>query len=200
LPTYHFEKADVIVSFGADFLVNWISPVEHAKQYAETRKLNNGKKTMSRHIQYEATLSVTGSNADKRVLMKPSQHAALIANLYNAVAKMAGSSTVNAPSVGDKQQDIDATAKELWSNKGKALVVSRSNAVAVQNMVNGINMMLGSYGSTIDLGTPCMLRQGNDADVKALLDEMGKGEVNGLLIYNCNPSYTLLMQRHLTAC
>ena len=33
LPHYHFDKADVIVSFGADFLGTWISPVEFISQY-----------------------------------------------------------------------------------------------------------------------------------------------------------------------
>jgi MoCo/4Fe-4S cofactor protein with predicted Tat translocation signal len=44
IPTYHFDKADVIVSLGADFLVNWLSPVEHAKQYSMTRKVSKDKK------------------------------------------------------------------------------------------------------------------------------------------------------------
>jgi MoCo/4Fe-4S cofactor protein with predicted Tat translocation signal len=53
IPSYHFEKANVIVSFAADFVANWISPVEFAAQYAQTRKLDNGKKEMSRHYQIE---------------------------------------------------------------------------------------------------------------------------------------------------
>ncbi|HLG29999.1 MAG TPA: TAT-variant-translocated molybdopterin oxidoreductase, partial [Candidatus Brocadiales bacterium] len=51
LPSYHFEKADIIVSFGADFLGTWISPVEFTKQYSSNRKLKD--KRMSRHIQFE---------------------------------------------------------------------------------------------------------------------------------------------------
>ncbi len=191
LPTYHFEKANTIVSFGADFLVNWLSPVEFAKQYAETRKLDKGKKNMSRHIQFEATLSVTGSNADKRVMLKPSQHGAAVAALYNAIAKGTGASGISGSSVGDLQKDIDETAKELLKNKGKAFVISRSNNAAIQNLVNGINVMLGSYGNTIDLDNASMLRQGNDADLKTLLDQMGKGEVSALFVYNSNPCYTL---------
>jgi MoCo/4Fe-4S cofactor protein with predicted Tat translocation signal len=69
-PSFSFDKADVIVSFGADFLNNWIAPIEYARQYAQTRKLDDGKKTMSKHIQFEAALSLTGSNADNRYKLK----------------------------------------------------------------------------------------------------------------------------------
>ena len=37
LPQYQFDKADVIVSFGADFLGTWISPVEFTRQYGANR-------------------------------------------------------------------------------------------------------------------------------------------------------------------
>src|SRR5690242_17893937 len=60
IPSYRFDNAEVIVSFGADFLTNWLSPIEFAKQYAVGRKLNDGKKKMSKHIQFEPTLSVSG--------------------------------------------------------------------------------------------------------------------------------------------
>jgi MoCo/4Fe-4S cofactor protein with predicted Tat translocation signal len=191
IPSYNFDKANVIAAFDCDFLVNWYSPIKHARQYAETRKVNAGKKSMSRHWQFESALSLSGSNADARVLVKPSMQGAAIASLYNAVAKMAGAATVSAASAGDIQKDIDTLAKELWENKGKSLVVSGINNVAVQNLVNGINSMLENYGTTIDLDNPSYLRKGNDAEVAALMDEMNKGDVTGLLIYNCNPVYTL---------
>src|SRR5690606_32990773 len=38
LPSYRFDRAEVIVSFGADFLGTWISPIEFAKQYSKGRK------------------------------------------------------------------------------------------------------------------------------------------------------------------
>jgi MoCo/4Fe-4S cofactor protein with predicted Tat translocation signal len=191
IPSYSFDKANVIVAFDCDFLVNWIAPVKHARQYAETRKVNKDKKTMSRHWQFESALSLTGSNADKRVGVKPSMQGAAIANLYNAVAKMAGTATVSAASMGEAQKEIDALARELWENKGKSVVVSGINNVAVQNLVNGINSMLDNYGATIDLDNVSNLRKGNDADVAALIDEMNKGDVTALLIYNSNPVYTL---------
>ncbi|HSZ24656.1 MAG TPA: TAT-variant-translocated molybdopterin oxidoreductase, partial [Cytophagaceae bacterium] len=86
LPSYDFSKANIIVSFGADFLGTWISPIEYAGQYAATRKLGKSKKSMSRHYQFESNLSLTGSNADYRTPIRPSQEALVVAALYNAVS------------------------------------------------------------------------------------------------------------------
>src|SRR5436190_2242688 len=133
IPTYSFDKAEVIVSFACDFLINWISPIEYSRQYAETRKLNGGKKTMSKHVQFESSLSLTGSNADERYHVKPSMQGAAIASLYNAIAAKAGASTVNAGTPGELAKPISMLADELWANKGKSLVVCGINNTAIQN-------------------------------------------------------------------
>jgi molybdopterin-containing oxidoreductase family iron-sulfur binding subunit len=73
LPSYNFDKAKVIVSFGADFLGSWISPIEFARQYAQGRKISKENPNMSRHYQFESTLSLTGSNADYRTPITASQ-------------------------------------------------------------------------------------------------------------------------------
>jgi len=190
LPAYQFDKANVIVSFSSDFLVHGFSPVEHARQYAMGRKLDD-KKTMSRHYQFETALSVTGSNADYRFPVKPSQQSALIGALYNAVASKTGGTAVNAGAAGELNKEISAIASLLVENKGKSLVVCGINNTALQNLVNGINSMLDNYGSTIDLDNACNLRQGDDAQVAELIAEMEKGEVAALFLYNTNPVYTL---------
>ena len=188
LPSYRFDNASVIVSFGADFLGGWISSVEYSNQYIQTRKLR-GTTKMSRHIQFETALSLTGSNADKRVAIKPSEQALAILNLYNQIATLAGSATVSDKAV-PCAKDIKAAAQELWAAKGKALVVSSSNDTNTQMMVNAINNLLGSYSSTIDLDNHCNIKQGNDAAMVELMEEMNKGEVAAVILYGVNPALT----------
>ena len=53
IPSYHFNHAEVIVGIGADFLANWLSPIEYANQYSKTRKVGKNKNKMSKHIQFE---------------------------------------------------------------------------------------------------------------------------------------------------
>ena len=189
IPSYDFSKANVIVSFGADFLGNWISPIQFARQYGQTRKLNKGKKEMSKHTQFESILSLSGANADVRVGIKPSQMGAAVLNLYNAIASKASMAQVPANKVNfDKA--ITKAADELWANKGKSIVVCGSNDTNVQLMVNAINFMLENYSATIDIANPLNLNQGNDAEFVSLVNEMKEGKVSVLFMANCNPVYT----------
>jgi len=68
LPRYRFDQASTIVSFGADFLGTWVSPIEYTHDFTKGRDVEAGK--MSRFTAFEATLSLTGSNADEYVQLK----------------------------------------------------------------------------------------------------------------------------------
>lgn len=189
LPTYHFDKADVILGVGADFLGNWISPVEFTRDYSKNRKVNKSNPKMSRHIQFESILTVTGSNADLRVTHQASKEGLVVANLYNAIAKLAGAATVNATAHDLAGNAIAATAAELWAAKGKSLVVCGSNDANVQLLVNGINQLLGNYGSTIDMAAPVYTRQGIDSDMETLLSDMETGKIGAVITSGVNPAY-----------
>jgi len=177
LPAYDFGKASVIVSLGADFLGTWLSPVEFAKQYITNRKVSNEKKTMSRHFQFETALSLTGSNADVRVPVKPSEMGKIALDLYNEVT--GSGSTSNAR--------LKKAATELKAARGAGLVVSGSNDVAVQTLVAAINQALGS--AAVDLANPSMIRQGNDARMTQLVNDIIGGQVGAVIFYNANPAY-----------
>jgi len=189
LPHYHFEKADIIVSFGADFLGSWISPTEFTTQYVQNRNSKSlQSKKMSRHIQFETGMSLTGTNADVRIPIKTSEEGVALVNLYNAITgttlpgskKLADNGTNNA---------ITLAANELKAAKGKALVVAGSNDVAIQVLVNAINSALGSYGATIDLDNYSNQYAGNDAEFVDFVGELKKGEVDAVFFLNANPVY-----------
>jgi len=120
IPSYHFDKAKLIVGFNADFLGNWLMPVSFTKQYAKGRKLLDGQTNMSRHIQYESYMSLTGSNADIRVQIKPLDEAVVLLNLYNEIAKQLGAETHN---VSASPVDVVTLAHELLAHKGESLLV-----------------------------------------------------------------------------
>ena len=176
LPTYNFDKAEVIVSFGADFLGNWLN-ADYAKQYVTARNPKNGK--MAKHYQLESTLSLTGSNADNRIQIKPSEQKGLLSNLFSAL------------NGGTADRRIAKLTNDLKNNTGKSIVVCNSNDTEVQTLVNAINNKLGNYENTISLSNPSYLKQGNDVDVATLIKEMNAGKIDALITYSVNPSYTL---------
>ncbi|WP_321514725.1 4Fe-4S dicluster domain-containing protein [Marinifilum fragile] len=183
---YRFDYADMIVSFDADFLGTWLMPVEYIRQYTKKRKLSDGNTSMSQHIQLESRLSLTGSNADKRIPVKPSEQKLLLAQLYNEILKLAGKDTYT---VLNTYGDMQGIAKDLWSHKGKSLVISGSNDVNVQLIVNAINYELENYGSTLRFEKQLKTSKAIDSDMKNLLGDMKAGKVKALLTYGVNPVF-----------
>ncbi len=187
LPTYDFSKANTIVSIEADFLGTWISPIDFSKQYAKTRKVSAENRKMSRHYHFESNLSLTGANADYRGPMKPSEEGQVVVTLYNLIASKAGASSVG--SGGAQTKYLKKAANDLWSQRGKSLVISGSNDPAIQTLVNGINELLGNYGSTIDLAISTNYRKGDDTVFDLFVSDLKAGKIGGVIFMNCNPVY-----------
>lgn len=187
LPAYDFEKARLIVGFEADFLGTWISPVEFTAQYAAAKKLENGQSVMCRHIQFETGMSITGSNADVRYPVKPSEIATLLSLLHQElVAKLSAEPQPAHAAIPDS---VRLVAEELLLHQGESLVVCGSNETSVQLLVNQINALLGNYGKTLDLRNPSFLRKGIDTQMVQLVDDLYQGSIQALILYNTNPAY-----------
>jgi MoCo/4Fe-4S cofactor protein with predicted Tat translocation signal len=186
IPVYQFDRAKVIVSLGADFLGTWIAPVEFARQYVAGRKIDERNPVMSKHYQFESYLSMTGACADERYTHRPSDTGAVALALLAAVGGQA-----TAPNITDANlsQAIQKVAADLKANNGAGLVVCGSNDPNIQAVVNAINTAIGSYGSTINNTVSLNFRQGIDADMVNLVNQMNAGQIGALLIYGANPAY-----------
>ncbi len=185
---YDFAKAEVIVSFGADFLGTWGNPVANARAYADGRRVaGKSKPTMSRHFQVESGMSLSGSKADNRILVKPSEQGAAIVALYNELSGGSGGPKVNDKAAGA----IKKMAAELRNARGKSIVISGSNNVAEQVIVNKINELLGNLGITIDTFEPLLTRQGDERPMARLIAEMESGQVSTVIIWGANPAWEL---------
>lgn len=186
LPTYEFDRADVIVSLGADFLGTWVSPVENARKYSVGRKINEANPRMSKHYQFESFMSMTGANADERYVHRPSEHGAVVLALYAALG-----GAVAAPAITDAKlkAGIAKAAADLQKSRGRALVVCGSNDPNVQQVVNAINSAIGAVGTTLNFGQPNLTKQGIDKDMADLVAQMNAGTVGAVLIFGANPAY-----------
>ncbi|UII76986.1 TAT-variant-translocated molybdopterin oxidoreductase [Flagellimonas sp. HMM57] len=181
LADYNFEKADVIVSFGADFLGDWQGG-GYDGGYAKARIPKNGK--MSRHIQLESNMSLTGANADKRYPMTPTQQKIALAKLYG---KLNGSNVGGGTS--DVDEAVEKVAAQIKKAGNKAVVVTGLNDINAQTVVLAINKLLSS--DAFDPEEPKYVRQGDVAKVKKLISDMNSGRVGALLMDGVNPAYTL---------
>lgn len=190
IPTYHFNKARSIVSFGADFLNDWLASGFYEHDYAATRNPENAH--MSRHFQFEAIMSLAGANADYRTQLKPSQIGAAIVELYNYIAGKKGGASAGASGLpAEIVSAIHVAGDHLLANSGHALVACGLNDVNAQVLTNRINELLNSYEHVIHLDMPVNLYRGNDKAVMALVENIKAGKVGGVILYNSNPAYTL---------
>ncbi len=188
LPSVLLDQAQVVVSLGADFLGTWGNPVAQTKQWSRTRKVSKDKKTMSRLLVAETRMSVTGSNADERLRVLPSEERAIALGLAQRIAKSTGfSGTFEAPA-SDKAKVLDAWAQQLLAAPEKAIVLSGSADVAVQAAVNLMNQQLGAYGKTLSLDSSVQ-RGGDEAALDKLLDDLNSGAVTGIIVCDVNPAY-----------
>ena len=187
LPRYQFGEATVVFSFDADFLGTWISPVEHARDWATQRDLKFGRNTMSRLIAFEARMSLTGANADERHRVKDSERGAILVDIANRLGANLGAPGAHsvAPEV------LEKLANELKSAGRRGLVITGSRDVREQKLCNWINHKLGAYGTTLDLARASNQKLGNDDDLAKLMADMKAGSVKSLIVWGCNPVYDL---------
>ena len=185
-PDYHFQNSSLVVSVNADFIGTWGAPVHFIPKYVSRRKLEDGEKSMLRHVHFESGMTITGCNADERIKIKPSEEKSLLTDLYNRIATVTGA----APLPGGKfRQDLSELAESLVAAKGRSIVISGSNDTELQIIVNGINNLLGNYPACIELENNIRLAAGTDIQMENLVNELNTGAVKALLMYNVNPVY-----------
>ncbi|MDB4674318.1 TAT-variant-translocated molybdopterin oxidoreductase [Candidatus Arcticimaribacter forsetii] len=182
LADYDFSKADTIVSIGADFLGDWQGG-GYDSGYSKNRIPTNGR--MSQHFQFEANMSLSGASADFRIPATPAQQKNILAHLYAAITGITISGSLEA---GLKSK-LDKAVKALKAAGSKAVVVSGIQEVGAQKIVLAINHYLQSEVMNAD--TPRLIRQGNDAEVSAVITAVKNGTLGGLITAGVNPALTL---------
>ena len=185
IPTYEFQKSSIIVSFGADFISEWID-TGHAKQYGETRTPGED---MSKHYQFESLLSLTGANSDKRIPVNPEEQLKCMLYLLGKIEELKGIDKSVNVQLDKHEKILDVIANELWDNKGQSLVVCGSNNKDEQVIVNYINNLLDNYGKTILTDVRSHLFSSNDNDLDILIQDALDGKVGAIITNDFNLAY-----------
>ncbi|WP_043483335.1 Fe-S-cluster-containing hydrogenase [Geothrix fermentans] len=183
-PHYRLEEADLLVGIEADFLGTWIDPVGFTRAYADRRGPDKPR-PMSKHIQIESGLSLTGSNADERVRLAPSEAVPFL----EALARQLGLAVEGGNLPTDLAAKAEAVAHELEAHRGRGLLLCGLNDLRAQELTARLNHALGHEGVTVDLAHPSLQKRGDDRALEALLREMAEGRVAALLLLGCNPVY-----------
>jgi molybdopterin-containing oxidoreductase family iron-sulfur binding subunit len=205
---YHFGRNDdqeqpsnakVIVSFDSDFL--WADPgsLQYARHFAAARKVrvrHSLHTTMSRAYVIESTLSLTGAMADHRLPAKP-EDVAEFASLLASRLGVGDASAGTVPAAWSKL--LDAIVSDLKASKGESIViVGESMPPEIHRLGHLMNAALGNVGKTVaHIDSIELLPTGADDkpvtaidSLRQLTDDMNAGQVDLLLILDCNAAYT----------
>ncbi|MBI1315239.1 4Fe-4S dicluster domain-containing protein [bacterium] len=186
LPVYSLADAQMIVGVDADFL-------NEANGQSLTADYGKGRKPsaeMLRHVQFESVMSLTGANADKRFRILPSQRAAVLSALYNAIARRAGQQGVKETALeAELAKSVAKTAEELWNHRGRSLVLAGGGDYTSEMLALGISRLLENFGSTLTFKYRNQLRTGDESALQGLVNDLKAGSVGVLILDRCNPVY-----------
>ncbi|MDQ6623183.1 MAG: 4Fe-4S dicluster domain-containing protein, partial [Verrucomicrobiota bacterium] len=164
---YHFDKAEVIVSLGADFLCDGAAAVRHMRDFSSARRPGA---TMNRLYVAESTPTLTGTMADHLLVMKPDELEQFARDLQSG-----GGSAI-----------AQAVARDLRAHGGRSAVVAGEyESAALHAIARQLNDSLGNSGVTVDYAGSAS----GAHDLPELVAELRAGAVDTLVIVGGNPVY-----------
>jgi anaerobic selenocysteine-containing dehydrogenase len=211
LPLFDIGGADLVFSFGANFLETWLSPVAQTRAYVGLRKGTPGRR--GQLVQFEARMSQTASKADQWVPLKPGTEGILALaigrlvaearggtlppNFANVdVAAIASAADVNPDLLKQLAGMLNAAAQPLVIVGGAAL--GQDNGLLTAQAVLSLNTYLGNLGkpggvylSPVAPLTDAFHRSANMQEMADLVARMKSGKIKVLFVHGVNPVFEL---------
>lgn len=208
-PQLQIERAQAVLSFGADFLGTWGSPVHYAQAYSKFRSSPRGML-----IQAEPKMTLTGANADLWLPVNPGTEGVLALGIAQVLMTRHGVSNVPAEFKSlIKQYDLDKVSRitgitgehilrtaQTLKERSPSLVLAGASAQGHEQgyqtvaAVMMLNIMLGNIGKTITGGTDLPFaqmreRSGDSKSLLAFADAVTKGQYDVAFFYAANPVF-----------
>lgn len=219
LPLYDIAHAEVIFSFGANFLETWMSPVSYSYDYGTMRQGRVGGRGFL--VQFEPRLSATGACADEWIPIKPGFEGLIAlgigriivegnlgrvgshrdhAHLYRNVnpADIAEASGIPVQEL-QRLAHVFADADRSMAIPG-GMLAGLSNTPDAMDAVMALNVILRRLGREGGVFLPqdvpsesfaAPIQPTPFADFENLVARMQAGEVEVLFVHSCNPVYEL---------
>lgn len=211
-PRLRIDKARVILSFGADFLSTWGSPIHNSTRYAEFRSAPRGVL-----IQAEPKMTVTGANADLWVPVRPGAEGVLALAVANVLANKHHRDLSALPAAVQDQiraYDIDKASRltgvsgehivriaALLNERAPSLVLAGASAAGHAHGYDNVaaamllNLVLGNVGKTLEPGGGMPFPQlaaktGGNKDLLEFAAALDAKRYDVVFFKGANPVYT----------
>jgi len=211
IPHFAFEKAELLINFGADFLESWLNPIQMTKSYTRMHSYQHGKK--GKYIHIAPHISLTGTNADEWLSCPVGYETSIALALSRILLKHAGHLSMDEKQRlreflnGFSDEKIEqqsglatGTLKRLadaFGHNGRSLAIAGGNcnagtdATRLQIAVNILNYVAGNMGNSVVFGADYRLGGNSMTDLETAVMDMKEGRYQLVIIENVNPVFTL---------
>ncbi len=208
IPYYAIEAAEVVLSFGADFLETWVPNGGYGRAFSSMHAFREGRSGTFIHV--EPRQSLTASNADQWIRNVPGTEARVALAILKIMVEEGMADRKFAVAVD--QVDVKkaaaasgvpvATLKHVAEAFGRArpslalgggVAVTGTQATPTLIAINLLNAAAGNVGKTVRFGPDSAFGKVTPyAEVAGLVQAMAGGEIEVLLVGpGINPAFTL---------
>jgi molybdopterin-containing oxidoreductase family iron-sulfur binding subunit len=199
-PRHDLAAAEVVVSFGADFMETWGSPVDYTHGFVQAHAYQDGRR--GRLIAVGPHLSLTGLSADDWIAARAGTEHLVALAMARLVAESAGAAldgplasvdVAAAAQAADVEVEDVRNAALAFANGGRSValgpgVASTSRAAtALATAVALLNRAAGNVGRTVFPAEAELGAAGSYAALGELIDRASAGTLGALLVYGANP-------------
>ena len=207
-PRYDFAAAQYVLSFGADFLETWGSPVQQARGFASSHGYHDGR--MSRYVHVEPRMSMTAMSADEWIAPAPGSEGLVALAIARVIVRdglaAAPSDLIRLQGVLDRfepdtvaeqtgvpVETIERLAREFTATPSLAVAggVGTQHAAAQWTVAATfvLNYVAGNVGRAVRFEREAGSQPTPYADLTRMVRSMRNGAVGVLLIHGANPAY-----------
>ena len=218
LPYYDLGNTHYLVSFGADYLGTWLSPVHHGLGFGRSRQ--GGESGRGRFVQIEPRMTVSGAAADEWIPANPGTEGILALAMANrivsqgvyqgedsdawAAALAPYSADAAAEQTGIGAQTITRLADAFAESRPSLAIggdgaARHSNGTSALTAITALNYLAGNLGVEGGLifnpepvaGQGAAARQASHRSMLALADDARQGRIQVLIVNRTNPVFSL---------
>ena len=218
LPYFDLGNTNYLVSFGADYLGSWLSPVHHGLGFGRSRQ---GREDLrGRFVQIEPRMTLSGAAADEWIAASPGTEGILALAMANrivgqgayqgddadawAAALAPYSADAVAEQTGVSAETITRLA-DTFAESGPSLAIGgdgagrHSNGVDALTAITALNYLAGNLGIEGGLifnpepvaGQGAAARHASYRSMLALAEDAREGRIQVLIVNQANPVFTM---------
>ena len=211
LPFFDVGGAQVVFSFGANFLETWLSPVSYTRGFAGLREALT--KRRGTFVQFESRMSATAGKADEWIPLRPGSEALVALAIGRLVSELRGGpmprafSSVDVLEVASKSGIKLETLEHLagmFANSSGALAIpggaalGQSNGLAVAEAVLALNAISDNFGKPGGVYFSALAPNQTEyqgpasaKEMRELVQKMYDGKIKVLFVHGVNPLFEL---------